>query len=158
MQFALAAGAEVWVTSSSPEKIERAKALGAAGGALYTEEGWSKTLAKRSGGFDVLVDSAAGPGFKDLLATANPGGRLGIYGGTRGKISGLSPQLVFWKELEIHGSKMGSDREFKAMVNFVERHRIHPIIDKNLPLSAGETAFKRMADGAQFGKIVLEIS
>ena len=77
---------------------------------------------------------------------------------SRGKISELSPQLVFWKELEIHGSKMGSDREFKAMVNFVERHRIHPVIDKIFPLSAGEAAFKRMADGAQFGKIVLEIS
>ena len=91
-QFALAAGAEVFVTSSSEEKIKTAVSLGASGGANYRQDGWHKKLGKETGGFDVIIDSAGGDGFSNLVKLCKPGGRIGIYGGGRGTINGLSPQ------------------------------------------------------------------
>ena len=77
MQFALAMGAKVFVTSSSPQKIEHAKRLGATGGVLYTDEDWSKQLQRMNPrGFDVVIDSAGGEGFGALIRLLGMGGRL----------------------------------------------------------------------------------
>lgn len=157
MQLALAAGAEIFVTSSSIEKINKAINLGAKGGANYTEEGWDKRLKQETGGFDIIIDSAAGDGFAAFPALCNPGARIGVYGGSLGKINGLSMQPVFWKQISILGSTMGSPREFKAMLAFVARNEIVPIVDSVFPLSEGNKAFEKMEKGEQFGKIVLEI-
>ncbi|MCB0665646.1 MAG: zinc-binding dehydrogenase [Saprospiraceae bacterium] len=156
MQFALAIGAEVWVTSSSQEKIDQAKDMGAAGGCLYTDDSWHKILKKKSGGFDVIIDSAGGTGFSQLISTANSGARVGIYGGSLGKIQDLSPQLIFWKQLNIFGSTMGSDRDFEAMVRFVDQHKIIPVVDSVYDLSDFQNAFDRMDKGQQFGKIIFD--
>lgn len=155
LQLAVAAGAEVWVTSGSNEKIEKAMALGARGGANYQTEDWAKQLKKDAGGFDVVIDSAAGEGFATLLGLCNPGARMGLYGGSLGKIQGLSPQLIFWKQVSIFGSTMGTREEFGAMLEFVERHAIVPVVDAVFPLEAGNQALTRLAEGRQFGKIVL---
>ncbi len=157
MQFAMATGAEVWVTSSSHEKIEKAMQLGAIGGQNYREDGWHKRLQARSGGFDIIIDSAGGPGFSNLLKLAKPGGRIVTYGGSAGAIEKLSPQILFWKQLEIHGSTMGNDQEFLEMVDFVDQHQVVPVIDQIYRLEEGPRAFERMDKGAQFGKIVFEI-
>ena len=157
LQLAVAAGAEVFVTSSSAEKIEKAIKLGAKGGANYREEGWDKRLKQEVGGFDVIIDSAAGDGFAVFPGLCNPGGRIGVYGGSLGKINGLSMQPVFWKQLSILGATMGSPREFKAMLAFVEKHQIVPVVDSIFSLSEGNAAFEKMEKGAQFGKIVLQI-
>ena len=156
-QFALAAGAEVYVTSGSPEKLEQAKAMGAAGGANYKEDGWHKTLGKMAGGFDVIIDSAGGDGFANLLKVVKSGGRIVMYGGTRGKINGLSPQILFWKQASIIGSTMATDVEFKDMVQFVDEKKIEPVVDSVFALPEGPKGFDRMADGKQFGKIVFKI-
>lgn len=156
-QFAIAAGAEVYVTSSSEEKIERAVDLGAKGGYLYTEEGWTKRFGKEVGGVDAVIDSAAGDGFADLVRICNPGAHLCFYGGTRGKINNLNPQLIFWKQLNIHGSTMGSDKEFAAMIDFVEQHEVIPVVDEVFDLKDGVAALQKMKEGKQFGKLVLKI-
>ncbi len=156
-QFALALGAEVWVTSSDPQKIAEAKKMGAAGGFRYTEQDWSKSMKKASGGFDVIVDSAGGKGFSNLVSMCKPGARIGIYGGTRGTIQNLSPQQIFWKQISILGSTMGSDSDFDEMVDFVDSHKIHPKIDSIYTLEEVADAFSRMEKGEQFGKIVLKI-
>lgn len=156
-QFALAIGAEVYVTSGSEEKIAKAIAMGAAGGVNYKEEKWHKQFAKEVGGFDVIIDSAAGDGFGQLAALCNPCARIGIYGGTRGFINKLSPQLIFWKQLEIYGSTMSNDQEFVEMIQFVEKHLIIPVVDSVFDLTDGPAAFDRMEKGLQFGKIVLRI-
>lgn len=157
-QFALAAGAEVYVTSGSPEKLARAKEMGAAGGANYKEENWHKTLSKMSGDFDVIIDSAGGDGFANLLKVVSPGGRIVMYGGTRGKINGLSPQILFWKQASIIGSTMATDAEFKNMVQFVADKKIEPVVDRVFDLAEGQQGFDRMAAGQQFGKIVFKVS
>jgi zinc-binding alcohol dehydrogenase/oxidoreductase len=157
LQLALAAGAEVYVTSSTSEKIDRAIALGAKGGANYRETGWEKNLKLTAGGFDVIIDSAAGDGFALLPGLCNPGARIGLYGGTLGKVNGLSMQIVFWKQISILGSTMGSPDEFEAMLSFVQKHRIVPIVDSVFPLKDGARAFEKLNLGGQFGKVVLTI-
>jgi zinc-binding alcohol dehydrogenase/oxidoreductase len=154
--FAVAAGAEVWVTSGSGEKIERAVALGAQGGANYREAEWDKQLKRQASGFDVVIDSAGGDGFAALVGLCNPGARIGIFGGTVGKINGLSPQTLFWKQISVHGSTMGSPADFKAMLRFVNQHQIVPVVDSVRPLAEGNAAMQKMAEGGQFGKIVLK--
>jgi zinc-binding alcohol dehydrogenase/oxidoreductase len=158
MQFALALGCEVWVTSSSEAKIQKAVEMGAKGGVNYKTEQWSKAFMAKTGGFDVIIDSAAGSGFGELVKVCKPGARLCFYGGTAGALSGVSPQIVFYKQLSIFGSTMGSDVEFEAMIRFVEKHKIMPVVDAVYPLSEGNAAFQRMDKGQQFGKIVLKIN
>ncbi len=157
LQFAIAAGAEVTVTSGSPEKLEKARSLGAQNTANYREEGWDKRLKQESGGFDVIIDSAAGDGFPALVGLANPGARIGIYGGTLGKVANLSMQPVFWKQISILGSTMGSPQEFKKMLQFVAQHAIIPVVDSVFALAEGNAALEKMAKGEQFGKIVLKM-
>jgi len=156
-QFALAAGAEVYVTSSSEEKLRRAQEMGAEGGANYRADGWDKKLKGMAGGFDLIVDSAGGPGFARFPKICNFGARIVSYGGTRGKVPDFSPQLIFWKQISILGTSMGSDQEFGAMVNFVDRHQLRPVVDKVYPIAEAAAAFQRMEEGQQFGKIVLRV-
>jgi D-arabinose 1-dehydrogenase-like Zn-dependent alcohol dehydrogenase len=83
---------------------------------------------------------------------------VGFYGGTLGKVNGLSLQPLFWKQISLLGSTMGSPREFSTMLAFVQKHEIVPVVDSVFPLSEGEKAFQRMGNGTQFGKIVLKIN
>jgi len=157
LQFAVAAGASVFVTSGSKEKIAKAMELGAEGGANYREEGWDKKLAEQATGFDIIIDSAGGEGFPPLLKLCYPGARIVIYGGTLGKISHVSPQIIFWKQLSILGSTMATDEEFHAMVKFVNQHQIVPAVDSVFPLADGNQAIEKIAKSEQFGKVVLSI-
>ena len=127
-QFAIAIGAEVFVTSSSEEKINKAIELGAKGGINYKIEKWSKQFMKEFGRVDVVIDSAGGDGFAQLARICKPLARIAVYGGTRG-MSAFSPQDLFFKELEIMGSTMGNDQEFGQMVELVNTHQIKPVVD-----------------------------
>lgn len=155
--FAIAAGGDVYVTSSSEEKIQKAVDLGAKGGINYGGEEWSKALGKETGGFDVIVDSAGGSGFSDLVKLTRPGARIGVYGGTHGPWHSVSPQLIFFRQIDIVGSTMGSDRDFADMIRFVNEHKIVPQVDSTYPLAEGNRAIQRMDQGKQFGKIILKI-
>jgi zinc-binding alcohol dehydrogenase/oxidoreductase len=86
-----------------------------------------------------------------------PGGRLATFGGTLGKINGISPQVIFWKQISIFGTSMGNEFEFAAMLKFVEKHQIRPVVDSIFALKNGRDAFQKMEKGGQFGKIVLKI-
>ena len=159
LQFAVAVGCEVWVTSSSEEKIEHAKNMGAKGGVNYRTEGWSKTLLDASHGFDIIIDSAAGDGFAEFINLCRPGGRIAFYGSTTlGKITNLDPRRIFWNQLSIFGSTMGTPEEFESMVRFIETHKIIPVVDSIFDFRDGNAAFKKMEEGKQFGKIVLRPS
>ena len=157
-QFALATGCEVWATSGSDEKLQKAQELGISGGVNYKNPDWSKILKEQAGGFDVIIDGAGGASLVGLLNVCNPGAKIGIYGGTSGKIENVSPQAIFWKQVSILGSTMGSSQEFAQMLGFVDYHKIHPIVDSIFDLEDYQKAFDRMESGAQFGKIVLKIA
>jgi NADPH:quinone reductase-like Zn-dependent oxidoreductase len=154
-QMAVADGAQVWATSGSDANIERTRSMGGQGGVNYREADWSKQLQQQAGGFDLIIDSAGGEGFALFPKICNPGAHIVTYGGTLGPISGLSPQPVFWKQLSILGTSMGTDQEFADMVAFVAQHRIVPVVDSVYPLSEGQAAFDRIGQGGQFGKVVL---
>ncbi len=156
LQFATAAGAEVWVTSSSAEKIQRAQTLGACGGANYREAGWAEQLRKAAGGpFDVVIDSAGGEGFAKLIELTRPGGRLVFFGATVGNPSGFELRKCFWRQINVLGTTMGSPVDFAGMTRLVEARRLVPGIDRVFPLADADAALRHMEAGAQFGKIVL---
>ena len=159
LQFAVAHGAEVYVTSGHDDKIEHAIELGAVGGFNYTHSGWAKTAlhAHADRLFDVIVDSAGGEGFESLVDLAAPGGRLVFFGATRGNPPVLPMRKVFWRQLSLLGTTMGSPADWRAMVGFVERHRIVPVVSAVFPLDRVDEAFALMERGGQFGKIVVSL-
>ncbi|MDB5124966.1 MAG: adhT 1 [Mucilaginibacter sp.] len=156
LQLAHAAGCQVFVTSGAGEKIERAKQLGAVAGVCYKAQDWAEQLQHLSGGFDVVIDSALGEGFGKLPDICNPGARIVIFGGTAGDIPALNGRKIFWKQLQILGTTMGTSDEFAAMIRFVSEHRVTPVIDEIFPLADAQQAVNKMAGSSQFGKIVLQ--
>jgi zinc-binding alcohol dehydrogenase/oxidoreductase len=157
LQYAVAAGARVYVTSGSDEKIDKAIALGALGGVNYKNSNWVESLRLLAGSFDVTVDGTAGDSMGDLLDLATPGGRVVFYGATRGNPSGLVARRIFWKQLNVLGTTMGSPEDFRSMIAFVQEHAIRPVVDRIFPFEEGEAAFRWMDDALQFGKIVIKI-
>ena len=105
----------------------------------------------------MIVDSAGGSGFERLVDVAAPGGRIAFYGATRGDPPVLPMRKVFWNQLSLLGTTMGSPADWQAMVDYVAANRIKPVISNTFPLEDAGTAFELMADGGQFGKIVVEI-
>ena len=162
-QFAVASGAEVWVTSSSDSKIRKATNLGVKGGVNYKEPNWhrdllSKAEAPKAGYFNTIIDGACGSGFARLVDVAAPGATICFYGGTAGDITDLIPAKMFFKQINIHGTTMGTRLEFEEMIRFVEEKEIKPIVDEVFALTDVEQALRRMEEGKQFGKIVLKIA
>jgi NADPH:quinone reductase-like Zn-dependent oxidoreductase len=158
LQFAVQYKARVYVTSGSEEKISKAKALGALGGYLYRNPDWTNQAFKEAGGFDIVIDSAAGESFAKLPDIMIPGGRIALFGRTAGNIPSLSPRTIYWKQLSIFGTTMGTRDEFLSMLDFIESRSIKPIIDSVYPLEQLNDAINRMESGNHFGKIVLQIS
>ena len=157
-QFCAARGAGVWVTSGDDDKLARALALPLAlrGGLNYKADNWGRALTQRAGGsFDVVIDSAAGAAFGTLLDVAAPGGRLVFYGATLGNVPQLPAAKVFWKQLSILGSSMGSEQDFDDMLALVNEQQLVPVVDKTFPLAEGETALRYLEAGRQLGKVVL---
>ena len=154
LQFAVAHGAEVWVTSSSPVKIERAIALGAKGGFDYTQPGWAKAAAT-SGLFDLVVDGAGGDGFEGLVDLTPSEGRIVVYGATRGNPPTLTLRKIFWRQISLLGSTMGSPSDWSMMLTFLALHHIKPVVSDVLPMERAAEAFALMERGEQFGKIVV---
>jgi len=153
MQFALALGAQVYATSGSEKKAARVRALGVSGTANYRDPNWPAHLREQvPHGFDVIIDSAVGPGFQNLVERVAPGGRIAFLGFTAGGDVQLDVRPIYRKQLSILGTKMGSPRDFAAMVALVESSRIQPIVDRT---SRANEAYWIVDRGEQFGKIVL---
>jgi zinc-binding alcohol dehydrogenase/oxidoreductase len=156
LKMAVAAGNEVWVTSSSDKKIRDAVALGAKGGFRYDLDGWVESALKEPGAFQVVIDSAGGPGFTRLLDAAAPGGRIALFGATRANAPDVVLRKIFWKQLTIVGSTMGNDSDWAAMMAFVGTHALKPVISDVFPFEKGAESFDLMEKGGQFGKIVIK--
>ncbi|MCH7613915.1 MAG: zinc-binding dehydrogenase [Candidatus Marinimicrobia bacterium] len=158
LRFAVASGANVYVTSGNDNKIRKAIELGAKGGTNYKKNTWGSELLNQASGFDVIIDSAAGEGFIELTKLAKPGCRIALFGRTAGQIPMLNPSIIFWKQLSIHGTTMGTDEEFKKMIDLISTKRIRPIIDSTYPFEKIIDGFEKMESGRQFGKIIIKIA
>jgi zinc-binding alcohol dehydrogenase/oxidoreductase len=157
LQLALAFQAKVYVTSSSVDKIKKAVELGATEGFNYKESNWIEKIKKSTHGFDVIIDSAGGSGFPALLDLALPGGRIVLFGRTAGTIPDIAPRTIFWKQLSVFGSTMGTSDEFLSLLDFIEKKKVKPVVDEVMRLDQAEEAISKMELGSQFGKIVLKI-
>jgi zinc-binding alcohol dehydrogenase/oxidoreductase len=157
LQFAVSYQARVYVTSGSDEKITKAKSLGALGGFNYNDPEWAEKALKETGGFDIIIDSAGGKDFNKLLNLSIPGARIVNFGRTAGNIQELSTRDLYWKQISIHGTTMGTRDEFLSMLDFVESRKLKPVIDSLFPLAQIGDAVRRMEESSQFGKIVLQI-
>ena len=157
MQFAIAAGCNVYVTSGDDHRIQKAIAMGAITGINYKNDDWEKQLKNKSGGFDAIIDSSGGSTFAKLVDIAKPAARIVMYGATLGNFDSGVPAKIFWKQLDIMGSTMGSDHEFNEMVSYVNQNHIIPKVDCVYHLAQIQEAMNLLQSGKQFGKIVLQI-
>ncbi len=157
-QMAVAVGAELFVTSSSEVKLQRAREMGATAGVNYRQEDWAKNFLKEHGPMNLIIDSAAGEGYQHLLQVAAPGGRIVNYGATKGPPPQLDMFKLFWKQLHLIGSTMGSPQDFTGMLELIQRRQIRPVIDQVFPLEAANDALARLQDPAHLGKIVLTMA
>ncbi|MDR7130791.1 NADPH:quinone reductase-like Zn-dependent oxidoreductase [Algoriphagus sp. 4150] len=155
VQFGLALGAQVSTSSSSQEKLEKAKALGVTRVFNYQDSNWISQALADVKGFDLIIDGAVGDTLDQLIQVTKPGGKIVFYGATLGNPGKLEARKIFWNQLQIMGTTMGSDQNFKNMISLVCEKEIHPIIDRVFKFEEAEKAFDRMRDGKQMGKIVL---
>ncbi|MCH6198952.1 zinc-binding dehydrogenase [Aquiflexum sp. LQ15W] len=158
VQFALSLGAQVYISSSSEEKMQKALNLGCSGAFDYREENWAEKALADTGGFDLILDSAMGDTLNNLIKVTKPGGRIVFYGATRGNASGFESRRIFWNQIKLIGSTMGNDEDFDGMLSFVSKKKIVPIIDQIFNLDDSVKAFEKMKEGKQMGKIVIRVT
>jgi NADPH:quinone reductase-like Zn-dependent oxidoreductase len=150
-------GGTVFVTSGSDAKLDSARSYGAAGGVNHTDPEWPKALIALIGARpDVVIDGAGGETFNGALDLVKPGGRVVSYGATIGPTQNLEVRRIFWKQLNVLGSTMGTARDFRDMLQLYAGG-MRPVVDSVLPLDQAAEAHRRMEEGKQFGKIVLRI-
>jgi NADPH:quinone reductase-like Zn-dependent oxidoreductase len=150
----------VIVTSSSDDKLERARALGADAGIDYANEDWARRVRELTGrrGVDVVIENVGAATWKQSLRALAKGGRLVTCGATTGHIGETDIRVVFWNQLRIIGSTMANRREFGEVMRLFFQGRLRPIVDEVVPLAEGAAAQQRLAEGKQFGKIVLRVA
>ncbi|MFW9835832.1 MAG: zinc-binding dehydrogenase, partial [Candidatus Thorarchaeota archaeon] len=158
LQIAKLAGAQVIVTSSSDEKLEKAAELGASIGINHrnTPDFHKEVFAiTNKRGVDIVVDSVGEATWEKSLRSLTKGGKLVTCGATTGPNVSTNANLVFWKQLEILGSTMGSRAELRDVLKLVWRGKLKPVVDRILPLSKAKEAHEILEKGEQFGKLVL---
>jgi NADPH:quinone reductase-like Zn-dependent oxidoreductase len=160
VQLAAVLGARVLITSSSDEKLARAKALGAAVGINYrTTPDWERrVLAETDGqGADLTVENG-GPGTLDQsMKATRSGGLIALLGALTGLSGPVTTGLILMRRLRIHGILVDSRANFERLVSFLDTHRLRPVIDERFPFEELPAALRRLESGAHFGKLVVEL-
>ena len=159
IQIAKLAGCTVFTTSSSEEKLKKAKAIGADVLVNYKAVPWSKAVWELTGkrGVDVVLDHVGAATFKDSLRSLRKGGRLVTPGATSGPITELDIRYLFWRQLTVMGSTMSTQKEFEDVMKLVFMGRLKPVVDRVFPLQEARHAHEYLERGAQFGKVVLRV-
>jgi len=159
LQIAKAIGLRVFATSSSDEKLQQAKTLGADIVINYTTQDFAREVREitKRRGVDVVVDSVGGETWVKSLGSLVKGGRLVTCGATAGPRPQTDLQRIFWNQLSVFGSTMGNRREFSELLNFVRKRGVKPVIDRVFSLSEGAQALAWLEGGKQCGKIVLQV-
>jgi NADPH:quinone reductase-like Zn-dependent oxidoreductase len=160
VQIASAVGSRVWVTSSSDEKLARARTLGAVGGFRYDDPDWPDRARAATGGrgFDAAIDSYGATGaWEQCLRALRRGGTLVSYGDTGGAETTVTVAEVYWEWRRVLGTSMGSPREFRAMLDHVRTAAWRPVVDRVYPLDDIALAARRLGEPDRFGKVVLRV-
>jgi NADPH:quinone reductase-like Zn-dependent oxidoreductase len=158
LQFARSAGARVLVTSSSDEKLERAKALGADGVINYraTPEWDREVLDLTSGrGVDHVLDVGGSGTLTRSIGSVAVGGRVGMIGVLTGVGTAVSPYGLLGKQANLHGVYVGNRDHFEGMNAAISTNRLQPIIDREFAFDDAPAAYRHLESGAHFGKVVI---
>ncbi len=158
LQLAQHVGARTIVTSRSREKLERALEMGA-DEAIPAGDGVAREVRRLTGkrGVDVVVDSVGKATWMQSIRSAAKGGRIVTCGATTGPDPAEEIRLIFWNQLSIIGSTMGSREDWRRVVAAVTAWRLKPVVDTVMPLEEGRRAYQRMESAEQLGKIVLAV-
>jgi NADPH:quinone reductase-like Zn-dependent oxidoreductase len=158
LAIAKALGAHVVVTSSSDEKLARAKELGADATVNHaTGDVVAAVKEATGGGAHVVVDDVGEATWKRTLDAVRPEGRVVVCGATTGPNPPAALHRVWWKQLSILGSTMGTPEDFQGAYDLIAAGKARPVVDTVLPLADVRTAHERLEAGEQLGKIVLSI-
>lgn len=160
LQICKAVGARVWVTSSNPIKLERARALGADELLDHARDDIPALIRSQTGkrGMDVVLDNVGEATWERSLRVLGRRGRLVTCGGTSGPMVQTDVRRLFWNQWDILGSTMGNDREFDEVVAELRAGRLRPPVDSVWPLEEARDAYARLASGEQFGKVVIRMT
>ena len=159
IQIAKLVGANVIAVTSSPGKMLLAKQMGA-DHILNRTSGdyWGELAAlTKNRGVDVVVENIGAATWAQSLGSLVKGGRLVTYGRTTGHLAETDIRLIFWNQLRIIGSTMANRKEFSEVMQLIFQGKLSPVIDSVFLLEEAETAYQRLQDGEQFGKIVIKI-
>jgi NADPH:quinone reductase-like Zn-dependent oxidoreductase len=160
LQFAKAAGAVVIATSSSDEKLERAKTLGADHLINYrTTPDWARAARAFTDGLGVdhVIEVGGAETFGQSIQAVRLGGHIHVIGVLSGFTKDVNVAAIFGANAHVSGITVGSREHFEAMVRAIQANGIHPVVDKRYPLADAQSAFHAMQAGEHFGKIVLEL-
>ena len=160
LQLAKLAGAVAIVTSSSDDKLARARQIGADHTINYKVSDVASAVRDITGsrGVDIVLETVGAATWQTDFAVARRGGKIVICGVTGGPKADTNLQALYWNQLMIMGSTMGSDEDFRAMLAAVSAAKLKPVIDSVFPLVNARDAMAKMEAGQQFGKIVLKVS
>ena len=158
VQIGKLCGARVWVTSSSDDKLARARELGADATVNHaTDDVAARVKELTDGGVHVVVETVGADTWQTSLAVCRPAGRVCVCGATSGPNPPANLHRIWWKQLTVYGSTMGTNADFAAVFDLVKSGRIKPVVDAVFPLSEARAAHERLEAGEQLGKIVLTI-
>jgi NADPH:quinone reductase-like Zn-dependent oxidoreductase len=152
-----ALGAHAIVTSSSPAKLERARELGADAALDHERDDVVAGVKEVCGGAHVVIEHVGEATWSRSLNAARPSGRIVVCGATSGPNPPAQLHRIWWKQLIVYGSTMGSREDFEAVYELISSGRVRPVVDEVFPLAEAATAHERMEAGQQLGKIVLRI-
>lgn len=152
--MAAAIGAKVSVTSRSEEKLEMARKM-PINQAVDSRSDWKESMG--SGSVDLILDSIGPATFQKYFDVIKPNGRIVMFGSSSGDDITIPTRAIFFPQITITGTSMASDQEYKDMVDFMEKHSIHPMVDSTYFLKDTALAYERMERGEQFGNISILI-
>jgi NADPH:quinone reductase-like Zn-dependent oxidoreductase len=159
LQIAKALGGLVIATSSSDEKLARARELGADATVNHVSGDVAEAVREATGGHgtDVVVEHVGESTWKTSLQVAAPGGRVAVCGATSGPNPPANLHRLWWKQLTIYGSTMGTREDFAGAYDLVASGRAKPVVDRVFPLAEARAAHEHLEEGRQLGKVVLRI-
>lgn len=159
LQIAKYIGATAWVTSGKPEKLERARALGADHLLDHRDPNLGKLIRSQTNkrGVDVVIDSVGEATWPRSLQALGRRGRLVTCGGTSGPMVQVDVRRMFWNQWTLMGSTMGNDAEFAAIVRLFRDDILVPPVDSVWALDEAPAAYERLQSGQQFGKVVVRL-
>src|SRR5436309_6462349 len=161
LQLAHAMGIQAVVTSSSDDKLARAKSLGATHGINYkSTPDWEKAAMEFTGGrgVDQVVEVGGAGTLTRSFGAIRVGGKISLIGGLSGPATELNPGLILARRANVQGISVGSTQMFEAMNRAIAANGIKPVIDKVFGFDDVQAAYKYMASGAHFGKIVIRVA